>query len=699
MLEDYLEPDQIAEIYRAYLFGAEAHDGQSRVSGEPYIYHPVAVAHILADMRMDPKSLIAALLHDVIEDTPTAKDQIIKLFGEEVAELVDGVSKLTHIEFESRIEAQAENFRKMILAMTRDIRVILVKLADRLHNMRTLGAMRADKRRRIARETLEIYAPIANRLGMNRVRLELEELGFAALYPLRYRVIAERMKKSRGNRKEIVGKLESSIIERMKQEGISGQVIGREKHLYGIYKKMREKQVPFNEIMDVYAFRIIVDSVDMCYRVLGVVHNLYKPVPGRFKDYIAIPKANGYQSLHTVLFSPYGVPIEVQIRTEDMHRVAEAGIAAHWLYKSGDDSGNSAQVRARQWLLDLLEIQQRAGNSMEFLENVKVDLFPDEVYVFTPKGMIMELPRGATAVDFAYSVHTDVGNQCVAVKIDRRLMPLRSELRNGQTVEIITAAGARPNPAWLNFVHTAKARANIRNFLKNLQHDEAVSLGQRLLNKSLEQYGANLQSIPEQTLTQVSETFNVKGFDKLLMEIGLGNRMPMLVARALIPGEAEKPGMEIKSSSSESKPLAIKGTEGTVVTYAKCCRPIPGDKILGFVTAGRGVVIHVEGCKNVADYRDKPEKWIDVEWEENVAGEFPVELRLLVVNQRGVLATIAAAISDLNANIENVVMDERDGQHSQLTFTVALKDRKHLARIIKRLRSLPNVVRIGRLQK
>ncbi len=699
MLEDYLEPDQIAEVYRAYLFGAEAHDGQSRASGEPYIYHPVAVAHILAEMRMDTKSLIAALLHDVIEDTPTAKEQLIKLFGEEVAELVDGVSKLTHIEFESRIEAQAENFRKMILAMTRDIRVILVKLADRLHNMRTLGAMRADKRRRIARETLEIYAPIANRLGMNRVRLELEELGFAALYPLRYRVIAERMRKSRGNRKEIVSKIENSVTERMKQEGLEGLVIGREKHLYGIYNKMREKQVPFNEIMDVYAFRIIVSSVDMCYRVLGAVHNLYKPVPGRFKDYIAIPKANGYQSLHTVLFSPYGVPIEVQIRTEDMHRVAEAGIAAHWLYKSGDDFGNSAQVRARQWLLDLLEIQQHAGNSMEFLENVKVDLFPDEVYVFTPKGMIMELPRGATAVDFAYAVHTDVGNQCVAVKIDRRLMPLRTELRNGQTVEVITASGARPNPAWLNFVHTAKARANIRNFLKNLQHDEAASLGQRLLNKSLEQYGSELESIPEQQLAQVAETFSVKSFDKLLMEIGLGNRMPMLVARALLQGDDEKAGKEIKSSSTESKPLAIKGTEGTVVTYAKCCRPIPGDRILGFVTAGRGVVIHVEGCKNVADYRNKPEKWIDVEWEDNVAGEFPVELRLLVVNQRGVLATIAAAISDLDANIENVVMDERDGQHSQLTFTVAVKNRKHLARIIRHLRSLPNVVRIARAQK
>lgn len=699
MLEDYLEPDQIAEVYRAYLFGAEAHDGQSRATGEPYIYHPLAVARVLAEMRMDHKSLVAAILHDVIEDTPTAKEQLVRIFGEEVAELVDGVSKLATIEFESRLEAQAENFRKMILAMTRDIRVILVKLADRLHNMRTLGVMRPDKQRRIARETLDIYAPIANRLGMNQMRLELEELGFAALYPLRYRVLSDRLKKSRGNRKEIVGKIESSIKERMKQEGMPGQVIGREKHLYGIYKKMRTKHLPFNEVMDVYAFRIIVGSVDMCYRVLGAVHNLYKPVPGRFKDYIAIPKANGYQSLHTVLFSPYGVPIEVQIRTEDMHRVAEAGIAAHWLYKSGDDSGNSAQVRARQWLLDLLEIQQHAGNSMEFLENVKIDLFPDEVYVFTPRGEIMALPRGATAVDFAYAVHTDVGNHCVAVKIDRRLMPLRTELRNGQTVEIITTPGARPNPAWLNFVHTAKARSNIRHFLKNLQHDEAANLGLRLLNKNLEMYGYNLESIKQPNIEYVLNSLNMKHIDELLMEVGLGNRMPMITARALIQGAEEKSLAELKPGSSTNKALAIKGTEGTVVTYAKCCRPIPGDRILGFVTAGRGVVIHVEDCKNIAEYRSKPEKWIDVQWEDNVAGEFPVELRLLVVNQRGVLATIAAAISDMDANIENVVMDERDGQHSSLTFTVAVRDRRHLARIIRRLRNLSNVVRIARAMR
>jgi len=698
MLEDYLEPDQIAEVYRAYLFGAEAHDGQSRKTGEPYIYHPVAVARILAEMRMDHKSLIAALLHDVIEDTPTAKEQLTNKFGDEVAELVDGVSKLTNIEFESKLEAQAENFRKMMMAMTRDIRVILVKLADRLHNMRTLGIMRPDKRQRIAKETLDIYSPIANRLGMNKMRLELEELGFQALYPLRYRVLDDRMRKLRGNRKEIVGKIESSLKERLKQEGIGSEVIGREKHLYGIYKKMRSKVLPFTEVMDVYAFRIIVQNVDMCYRVLGIVHNLYKPVPGRFKDYIAIPKVNGYQSLHTVLFSPYGVPIEVQIRTEDMHKVAEAGIAAHWLYKSGDESGNSAQVRARQWLLDVLEIQQYAGNSMEFLESVKVDLFPDEVYVFTPKGEIMELPRGATAVDFAYAVHTDVGNQCVAVKIDRRLMPLRTELRNGQTVEIVASPTSGPNPAWLNFVHTAKARSNIRHFLKNLQNDEAVSLGERLLNRSLDEFGENLKTLPKKHIKHVLKSFKYKKLEKMLADIGLGNRMPMIMARLLAQGPDEKRKI-FQRADKDKKPLIIKGTEGTVVTFAKCCRPIPGDEILGFVTAGRGVVIHTQNCNNVAEFKGMPDKWIDVSWESKIEGEFPVELRTLVVNKRGVLATIAATISDMDANIENVNMAERDGSHSTLTFTVTVKDRKHLARIMRRLRSSDMISRISRSTK
>ncbi len=644
---------------------------------------------------MDHKSIAAAILHDVIEDTGIAKEQVAERFGEEIAELVDGVSKLTHIHFESKAEAQAENFRKMMLAMVRDIRVILIKLADRLHNMRTLGVMRPDKRRRIARETLEIYAPIANRLGMNRVRLELEDLGFAALHPMRYRVLRESLKRARGNRKEIVGKIQEAIQARLQQEGLEGEVIGREKHLYSIYKKMKDKHLAFSEVMDVYAFRIIVDSVDTCYRVLGAVHNLYTPMPGKFKDYIAIPKANGYQSLHTVLFSPYGVALEVQIRTEEMHKVAESGIAAHWLYKSSEESaGNSAQIRARQWLHDLLEIQQKAGNSIEFLESVKIDLFPDEVYVFTPQGDIMVLPRGSTAVDFAYAVHTDVGNQCVAAKIDRRLVPLRTELYNGATVEIITSKGAQPNPAWLDFVHTAKARTHIRNVLKNLEREEAEMLGARLLNKSLAAHGGSIENLSEEQTRRVLEEFNYESLDDLYSDIGLGNQMPMVIARALLQGEETTGGEEARP-----RPLAIKGTEGAVVTFAKCCRPIPGDPILGFVTSGRGIVIHTEDCKNVAEYRNRPEKWIDVEWEPDIEGEFPIDIKLLVLNQRGVLAKVAATLSDMEANIENVSIEERDGMHSTLSFTVMVRNRRHLARIMRSLRALEMVQRIYRLKK
>lgn len=697
LLEEYLEPEQVAEVYRAYLFGAEAHEGQHRVTGEPYIYHPIAAARILAEMHMDHKSIMAAILHDVIEDTPTAKEQLDSNFGEEVAELVDGVSKLSHIQFESKAEAQAENFRKMMLAMTEDIRVILVKLADRLHNMRTLGALRPDKRRRIARETLEIYAPIAQRLGMNSMRLELEELGFAAMYPMRHRILKNAMKKVRGNRKEIITKIEIAIVERLRQEDLNGEVIGREKHLYSIYKKMREKALSFNEVMDMFAIRIIVDTVDTCYRVLGAVHNLYKPVPGRFKDYIAIPKSNGYQSLHTVLFSPYGVFIEVQIRTEDMHHVAEVGIAAHWLYKSGDAGSNSAQVRAREWLRGVLEIQQHAGNSMEFLENVKIDLFPAEVYVFSPMGDIFVLPRGSTPVDLAYAVHTDIGNQCVAAKIDRRLMPLRSELYNGQTVEIITSPGAQPNPAWLDFVVTAKARSNIRHYLKNLKHEESIALGRRLLDKSLTAYNANLDGIESKRIKKVLKEFNLKTSDELLASIGLGNHLPIVIARALLGGE-EKKTRRWRRSDKSVRPLAIRGTEGTVVTLAKCCRPIPGDKIIGFVSTGRGIVIHGQDCKNVAEFRSRPEKWIDVEWEPDTAGSFPVEVRMLVANKRGTLATIASNVAQMEANIENVNMEERDGMYTSINLTLTVRDRQHLASIMRQLRSQDIVKRINRVK-
>ena len=695
LLDSYLPHDQVQEVYRAYLFGAEAHDGQHRMSGEPYIYHPLAVAKILAEMHMDYQSIMAAILHDVIEDTSTVKEQLAGEFGTEVAELVDGVSKLTQIKFETHAEAQAENFRKMLLAMVRDIRVILVKLADRLHNMRTLGHMPAEKRRRIARETLEIYVPIAQRLGMNALRVELDDLGFAALYPMRYRVLSEALRKARGNRKEILNKIETAIKRRLRQEEMPAEVQSREKHLYSLYKKMRSKNLSFSEVFDVYAFRIVVDKVDTCYRVLGIMHSLYKPVPGRFKDYIAIPKANGYQSLHTVLFGPYGVPIEVQIRSAEMNQVAESGIAAHWLYKSGGDQGNTGE-RAREWLRGLLEMQKNAGNSLEFIENVKIDLFPDEVYVFTPKGEIMELMRGATAVDFAYAVHTDVGDTCIAAKIDRRLSPLRTPLYNGQTVEIITAPGAHPNPTWLNFVVTGKARASIRSYLKNLKRDEAINLGRRLLDKALAEFSLSSGNIPRERFEQLLKEFNLKSVEDLYDAIGLGNRMAVLVARRLAPGDAVPDSAHDTDGKAPPRALSIKGTEGMVLTYAKCCHPIPGDRIVGFVSAGRGIVIHGASCKNIAEYRHHPEKLIDVQWEAKPEGEYTAEIRVEVANQRGVLATIAAAIAEMGSNIENVDIEERDGMTSSLIFTITVHDRVHLARLMRRIRSIQLVMRIYR---
>lgn len=690
LLEEYLEPEQVREVYRAYLFGAEAHDGQHRMSGEPYITHPLAVAKILADMRMDYQGIIAAILHDVIEDTPTAKEHLEIEFGKEVAELVDGVSKIALMDFGSKAEAQAENFRKMMLAMVKDIRVIMIKLADRLHNMRTLGVMRPDKRRRIARETLEIYSPIAIRLGMNKIRLELEDLGLAALYPHRYRVLKESVVKARGNRKDILNKIETSIKHRMNQENLSEEVYGREKHVYSIYSKMVSKRLSFREVFDMYAFRIVVDTADQCYRVLGVVHGLYKPVPGKFKDYIAIPKANGYQSLHTVLFGPYGVPIEIQIRTREMDEVAESGVAAHWLYKASGDS--QASTRAREWLRNLIELQKNAGDSLEFIENVKIDLFPDEVYVFTPAGEIMEMPRGASVVDFAYAVHSDVGNTCVASRVDRRLVPLRTQLYNGQTVEVITANGANPNPSWLSFVVTAKARTNIRHYLKNLRKDDAIELGKRMLDKSLIALESSLEEVESDRMKAILEVSHMESEDALYEDIGMGGRLAMLVARQLIPNEegADQEG------NKKSQPLIIKGTEGMVVSFAKCCHPIPGDPIVGFVSTGRGIVIHTENCNNIADYRKLADKWIDVEWSSEVDGDFVAEIRVDVANQRGVLATLAAVISDMGSNIENVDIEERDGITNSIHFTMTVKNRDHLASIMRSARRVTNVMKISR---
>jgi len=692
-LSAYLGHDQVNLVRRAYFYAEQAHDGQRRRSGEAYVTHPLAVASILADMHMDHQSLMAAMLHDVIEDTGIAKEALNAQFGETVAELVDGVSKLTQMNFETKAEAQAENFQKMAMAMARDIRVILVKLADRLHNMRTLDAMPHEKSRRIAKETLEIYAPIANRLGMHNMRVEFEDLGFKAMHPMRSERIRAAVRRARGNRKEIVAKIEESIQMCLQREGMEGEVIGREKHLYSIYQKMRGKRKAFNEIMDVYAFRIIVDKVDTCYRVLGAVHNLYKPLPGRFKDYIAIPKANGYQSLHTTLFGMHGVPIEIQIRTREMEEMANNGIAAHWLYKSNEDEapkGNHA--RARQWVKGVLELQQRAGNSLEFIESVKIDLFPDEVYVFSPKGRIMELPKGSTAVDFAYAVHTDVGNTCIACRINRRLAPLSQALESGSTVEIVTAPGARPNPAWLNFVVTGKARTHIRHALKQQRRSESISLGERLLNKVLASFDTHLEKIAPERVQAVLGEYRQDVIEDLLEDIGLGNRMAYVVARRLL---AESGDDTLPNSEG---PLAIRGTEGLVMSYAKCCTPIPGDPIVGYLSAGKGMVVHMESCRNIVDIRHNPEKCIQLNWAKDITGEFNVELRVELEHQRGLIALLAGSVNAADGNIEKISMDERDGRISVVQLVVSVHDRVHLARVIKKLRALKGVMRITRVR-
>jgi GTP diphosphokinase / guanosine-3',5'-bis(diphosphate) 3'-diphosphatase len=692
-LEAYLSPAQVERVREAYDFGAEKHQGQKRVSGEPYITHPVAVADILADLRLDADTLVAAILHDVIEDTPTAKAEIASIFGQVVAELVDGVSKLDQIQFKNRQEAQAESFRKMLLAMVRDIRVIMVKLADRMHNMRTLGVMPPVKRRRSARETLEIYAPIAERLGLYAVKLELEDLGFRALYPYRYKVLERELKRARGNQKEFIAKIAETFKGALKKAAIEGAVEGREKHLYSIYKKMQNKKISINEMVDVYGFRIIVDNADVCYRVLGLVHSVYKPMPGRFKDYIAIPRVNGYQSLHTTLFGPNGVPIEVQIRSEQMHRVAESGIAAHWKYKSGGDTfGGVEHDRAREWLASLVQIQE-GGSSEEFLESVKVDLFPDKVYVFTPKGKILRLPTGATTVDFAYAIHTDVGNRCVAAKVDRRLVPLRTPLRNGQTVEIITAKGAKPNPSWSSFLVTAKARAAIRQYLKNLKKGDALELGRRLLGLALEEFSLSLKKIPAAQIDAVVKELNLRDADELYEKIGLGERLAPLVARRLQPANGEG---ELANNGHAGGPLMIAGTEGLLVTYARCCFPIPNDPIMAYLSAGRGVMIHRQNCGNLAEYRKQPDKWLSVAWEPTRGRLFSSEIQLEINNRVGVLAAVASSIAGTETNIDQVSLEERDVNSSSLKFQVQVRDRKHLARVIRTVRRMPDVQRVFR---
>src|SRR6267154_2472724 len=663
----YLKPSDIARIEEAYLFSDAAHQGQVRQSGHPYISHPIAVAEIVADWPLDAQA--------------------------PVAELVDGLSKLDRIEFQSQEDAQAENFRKMLLAMARDVRVILIKLADRLHNMRTLDSVRPETRRRVARETLEIYAPIANRLGLDSLFRELQELAFSSLYPARHKVLAKAVKSARGNRREVVNKILKALKERLQSTEIDATVTGREKHIYSIYNKMHEKHLSFSQVLDIYGFRVVVKDIPACYLALGALHGLYKPVPGKFKDYIAIAKVNGYQSLHTTLIGPYGMPVEVQIRTQAMNRIADAGVASHWLYKSSDAEINEVQQRTHKWLQSLLDIQHASGDPAEFLEHIKVDLFPDEVYVFTPKGKIMAMPRGATAVDFAYAVHTDIGNRCAAAKINYELVPLRTELKNGDRVEIITAAHEHPNPAWLSYVKTAKARSQIRHFLKTMQYEEAAALGERMLTQAVRALGAKSSEATPERWQRLVRDLGAKSRQEVVADIGLGKRLAAIVARKLL---------SLAESHTEGKgpagSIVIHGSEGLAVQFAKCCNPIPGDPILGFIKKGQGLVVHTNDCPTAAKSRGDPEKWLDVDWAPETDKLFDVAIRVTVANQRGVLAKVATEIAETGSNIDNVSMDEERSLYTTMHFTLQVANRMHLAKVMRALRRIQEVVRIARVK-
>jgi guanosine-3',5'-bis(diphosphate) 3'-pyrophosphohydrolase len=690
-LSSYLKPQDVDHVRVAIEFSRAAHQGQMRQSGDPYISHPIAVARILAPLHIDVQAIIAALLHDVVEDTEVTNEQVAEKFGNPVAELVDGLSKLDRIKFETLQDAQAENFRKMLLAMARDVRVILIKLADRLHNMRTLGSMSREKSERIARETMEIYAPIANRLGLNDIYRELQDLSFMHLHPNRYAVLSKALKVARGNRPEVVDKILEAIRQRLADYHIKAEVTGREKNIYSIYEKMQTKSLAFAEVLDIYGFRVLVNDFASCYTALGALHGLYKPIPGKFKDYIAIPKMNGYQSLHTTLFGPFGTPIEIQIRTHDMHRIAEAGVASHWLYKSSHDSINDLHKKTHQWLQNLLESLSQSSDSAEFLEHLKVDLFPDEVYVFTPKGKILSLPRGATGVDFAYSVHTDIGNRCIAVKVNHELVPLRTELKNGDRVEVITAAHARPNPAWLSYVATSKARSNIRHFLKTMQSGESAQLGERLLNQALLGLGVKPQDMDEAHWNKLLRDTGVKTRQDILADIGLGRRFNVVVARQLASiGETV-------SNEAATPAITIQGTEGMAVQFAQCCRPIPGDPIIGVIKSGQGLIVHTHDCPTLRRGRSNSEQWLDVVWDKNISRPFDVSIKLLAENKRGVLAKVAAAIAEAGANIENISFTHEE-KLTALHFTLEVNNRLHLANVMRSLRKIQEVVRIIRVK-
>ena len=694
IIQEYLPPEQIELVKRAFVIARDAHEGQSRSSGEPYITHPVAVASIIAEMRLDHEAVMAALLHDVIEDTPYTEEQLKEEFGASVAEIVEGVSKLDKLKFRTRQEAEVANFRKMILAMTKDIRVVLIKLADRTHNMRTLSALRPDKRRRIAKETLEIYAPLAHRLGIEHIKNELEDLGFEAMHPQRYAVLQKVVQIARGNRKDMIERISAEIKGRLDDVGIQARVFGREKHLYAIYQKMRLKDQQFHSIMDIYAFRTVVENVDTCYRVLGQMHSLYKPRPGRVKDYIAVPKANGYQSLHTSMIGPHGVPVEVQIRTEEMDQMAEMGVAAHWAYKQGGRNDSTpAQIRAQRWLQSLVELQQSAGNSFEFIESVKSEFFPKEIYVFTPKGRIVELPKGATPVDFAYAVHTDIGKNCVAANVDRKPYPLSQPLESGQTIDILTSPNARPNVAWLNFVVTAKARSSIRHALKDLRRDEAIESGKRQLAHALSPL--KLEELNPGFIQQVLADLKLTSLNDVFMEIGLGNQMSTVIAHRLL-GES----IEIDTDGNpdnNATPLEIKGNGGLLTTFAQCCHPVPGDPIIAYASPGKGLVIHHELCSNLKNRKDDPKHYMSVDWEKSDTQiEFETELRIEMINQQGTLPHLMSTISSMDSNIQSIWTEEQEGRLYQIIVLLTVKDIKHLANIIRKIKQMPELIHIER---